>query len=77
MRIFFWLKVLPVKERKYDPEVHCGVMIEGSDPCTRSLTCKTHQVSLRRGVSGRSKPFDELLAERRESNQRNSSQRQV
>lgn len=34
-------------------------------PCTRSLTCKTHQISLRRNVEGRSKPFDQLLADHR------------
>lgn len=58
-------KVLPVKDREYDPEKHCGVRIGNMKPCTRSLTCKTHQVSLRRNVEGRSKPFDQLLAEHR------------
>lgn len=59
-------KVLPIKYREYDPEKHCGVLtIGGMKPCTRSLTCKTHQISLRRNVDGRSKPFDLLLAEHR------------
>ncbi|XP_031622121.1 hybrid signal transduction histidine kinase A-like [Contarinia nasturtii] len=56
-------KVLPVKDREYDPEKHCGVRIGNMKPCTRSLTCKTHQISLRRNVDGRSKPFDQLLAD--------------
>ncbi|KAJ8682574.1 hypothetical protein QAD02_018366 [Eretmocerus hayati] len=47
---------------------HCGVWIEEtSKPCTRSLTCKAHPVSLRRHVSGRSKSFDKLLADHRAS----------
>lgn len=58
-------KVLPIKDREYDPEKHCGVAIGMGRPCTRSLTCKTHQISLRRNVGGRSKPFDQLLAEHR------------
>lgn len=58
-------KVLPVKDREYDPEKHCGVRIGNTKPCTRSLTCKTHQISLRRNVEGRSKPFDQLLADHR------------
>ena len=33
--------------------------------CTRSLTCKTHSLTLRRQVPGRSSTFDELLEEHR------------
>jgi len=59
-------KCLPVKEREYDPDKHCGVWNgENSRPCTRSLTCKSHPLSLRRAVSGRSKHFDKLLADHR------------
>lgn len=58
-------KILPIKDREYDPEKHCGVIIGLGRPCTRSLTCKTHQISLRRNVGGRSKPFDQLLSEHR------------
>lgn len=58
-------KILPIKYREYDPEKHCGVIVGNIKPCTRSLTCKTHQISLRRNVDGRSKPFDQLLAEHR------------
>ncbi|XP_069694573.1 ataxin-7-like protein 1 isoform X2 [Periplaneta americana] len=57
---------LPVKEREYDPDKHCGVWNgENSKPCTRSLTCKSHSLSMRRAVSGRSKHFDKLLADHR------------
>ncbi|XP_076760309.1 uncharacterized protein LOC143428918 isoform X1 [Xylocopa sonorina] len=57
-----------LKDREYDPDRHCGVWNdETGKPCTRSLTCKAHTVSLRRTVSGRSKPFDKLLAEHRAS----------
>ncbi|XP_005092007.2 ataxin-7-like protein 1 [Aplysia californica] len=57
-------KCLPCKDREYDANKHCGVKIhETGKPCTRSLTCKTHALSLRRAVPGRSKAFDELLKE--------------
>lgn len=55
-----------LKDREYDPDRHCGVWNdETCKPCTRSLTCKAHTVSLRRTVIGRSKTFDKLLAEHR------------
>ncbi|KAM3963842.1 uncharacterized protein ACR2FA_001879 [Aphomia sociella] len=54
--------------REYDPNKHCGVVtLENPKPCTRSLTCKAHALSLRRTVEGRAKPFDTLLAEHRAS----------
>lgn len=57
-----------LKDREYDPDRHCGVWNdETGKPCTRSLTCKAHTVSLRRTVLGRSKTFDKLLAEHRAS----------
>ncbi|XP_046142271.1 ataxin-7-like protein 1 isoform X1 [Osmia bicornis bicornis] len=57
-----------LKDREYDPDRHCGVWNdETGKPCTRSLTCKAHTVSLRRTVIGRSKTFDKLLAEHRAS----------
>ncbi|XP_022248700.1 ataxin-7-like protein 1 [Limulus polyphemus] len=61
-------KLLLCKDREYDPNIHCGVIIsETGKPCTHSLTCKTHPVSMRRKVSGRRKKFDELLADHRAS----------
>lgn len=60
--------------REYDPNKHCGVVTaENPKPCTRSLTCKAHALSLRRTVEGRSKPFDTLLAEHRASRDANAS----
>lgn len=59
-------KLLPCKDREYDANKHCGVCLpEMEKPCTRSLTCKTHSLTLRRAVPGRTKIFDELLAEHR------------
>lgn len=60
--------------REYDPNKHCGVVTaENPKPCTRSLTCKAHALSLRRTVEGRSKPFDTLLAEHRASRDANAN----
>uniref|UniRef100_UPI00358F8152 ataxin-7-like protein 1 isoform X2 n=1 Tax=Myxine glutinosa TaxID=7769 RepID=UPI00358F8152 len=53
-------------DRDFDPDSHCGVLNqETKKPCTRSLTCKAHALSLRRAVPGRRKQFDMLLAEHR------------
>ncbi|KAL0123704.1 hypothetical protein PUN28_005900 [Cardiocondyla obscurior] len=63
-----------LKDREYDPDRHCGVWNEETGkPCTRSLTCKAHTVSLRRTVVGRSKTFDKLLAEHRAAKEQPSS----
>ena len=63
-----------LKDREYDPDKHCGVWIEETGkPCTRSLTCKSHTVSLRRNVTGRSKLFDKLLAEHRASKEQTNN----
>ncbi|XP_061617466.1 ataxin-7-like protein 1 [Phyllopteryx taeniolatus] len=52
--------------RIFDPNKHCGVQDpETKQPCTRSLTCKTHSLTHRRAVPGRRKHFDVLLAEHR------------
>nr|XP_012221450.1 PREDICTED: mucin-12-like isoform X1 [Linepithema humile] len=69
-----------LKDREYDPDRHCGVWIEETGkPCTRSLTCKAHTVSMRRTVVGRSKTFDKLLAEHRAAKEQpnNGSSRQT
>lgn len=55
-------KIIPLKERAFNPDQHCGVVSEDALPCTRSLTCKTHSIALRRSVPGRSHQFDSLLA---------------
>uniref|UniRef100_UPI00398EE8EF ataxin-7-like protein 1 n=1 Tax=Pristiophorus japonicus TaxID=55135 RepID=UPI00398EE8EF len=55
-------------EKESDLDKHCGVMDpETKKHCTRSLTCKTHSLTQRRGVCGRRLAFDELLAEHRAS----------
>jgi len=52
------------REREYDPNRHCGVWdSEQKRNCTRSLTCKSHSVYLKRKVINRTGPFDELLAQ--------------
>lgn len=51
------------REREYDPNKHCGVWdADAKRNCTRSLTCKSHSVYLKRKVMNRSGQFDELLA---------------
>jgi len=61
-------KIIPLKERSFNPDLHCGVHVAGdSRPCTRSLTCKTHSIALRRAVVGRSNPFDTLLQAHRKA----------
>ncbi|XP_074505167.1 ataxin-7-like protein 2a isoform X1 [Sebastes fasciatus] len=51
-------------ERECDLDKHCGVL----DPdrkkvCTRLLTCNIHSIHQRRKVMGRTKNFDQLVAE--------------
>lgn len=63
-------KTTKFASREYDPNKHCGVTTgESQKPCTRSLTCKAHTLSLRRLVDGRIKSFDVLLAEHRAAKQ--------
>jgi hypothetical protein len=51
------------REREYDPNKHCGVWDgDAKRNCTRSLTCKSHSVYLKRKVNNRAGSFDELLA---------------
>lgn len=45
-----------------DLDKQCGVvMVVGGPACARSLTCKSHSMSAKRGVEGRSRPYDVLL----------------
>ncbi|KAG0214790.1 hypothetical protein BGX28_001425 [Mortierella sp. GBA30] len=44
-----------------DLDKQCGVIIPGGAPCARSLTCKSHSMSSKRAVEGRSRPYDVLL----------------
>lgn len=60
-------KMIPMKNRQYDPDQHCGCLIyfngKQQPPCVRSLTCSTHSVITKRAVQGRSKEFDILLTD--------------
>ncbi|KAJ8260288.1 hypothetical protein GJAV_G00179240 [Gymnothorax javanicus] len=50
--------------KECDPDKHCGVLDpERKVPCTRLLTCNIHSIHQRRKVPGRSKGFDQLVAE--------------
>lgn len=61
-------KLIPIKDRDYTPDAHCGVLTgDPPKPCTRSLTCKSHTLHSRRSVSGRTKTFDKLLHEHKSS----------
>ncbi|OAQ30117.1 SCA7-domain-containing protein [Linnemannia elongata AG-77] len=45
-----------------DLDKQCGVVPSiGAPPCARSLTCKSHSMSSKRAVEGRSRPYDVLL----------------
>jgi hypothetical protein len=45
-----------------DLDKQCGVIVApGGTPCARSLTCKSHSMSSKRSVEGRSRPYDVLL----------------
>nr|XP_020473533.1 ataxin-7-like protein 2 [Monopterus albus] len=51
-------------KRECDLDKHCGVLDPGRKKvCTRLLTCNIHSIHQRRKVVGRSKNFDQLVAE--------------
>jgi len=53
-----------------DVEKQCGVWDpEKRTMCARSLTCKSHSMSAKRAVPGRSQPYDILLAQWQRKNQ--------
>jgi SAGA-associated factor 73 len=52
-----------------DVERQCGVILPNGQPCARSLTCKSHSMSAKRAVPGRSLPYDMLLANYQKKNQ--------
>lgn len=67
----------PKKEKKsqakpkdpVDVEKQCGVPLPNGLLCARSLTCKTHSMSAKRSVQGRSAPYDVLLGNYQKKNQ--------
>ncbi|XP_028652927.2 ataxin-7-like protein 2 [Erpetoichthys calabaricus] len=53
-----------ISKKECDLDKHCGVMDpEKKKVCTRLLTCKIHSIHQRREVAGRTKDFDQLVAE--------------
>ncbi|KAJ8360635.1 hypothetical protein SKAU_G00171600 [Synaphobranchus kaupii] len=53
-----------VSRKECDLDKHCGVLdLERKMLCTRLLTCNIHSIHQRRKVLGRSKNFDQLVAE--------------
>ncbi|KAH6604080.1 hypothetical protein Trco_007526 [Trichoderma cornu-damae] len=60
---------LPKPKGPVDVERQCGVMLPNGQPCARSLTCKSHSMGAKRGVAGRSLPYDMLLAAYQKKNQ--------
>lgn len=52
-----------------DVEKQCGVALENGAHCARSLTCKSHSMGAKRGVPGRSLPYDTLLQQYQKKNQ--------
>ncbi|KAJ3240233.1 hypothetical protein HDU81_004370 [Chytriomyces hyalinus] len=53
----------PKPRMPVDFDKHCGVISDDGLPCIRSITCKMHSVSLKRGVAGRSLPYDTIMSE--------------
>jgi len=51
-----------------DVERQCGVMLPNGQPCAKSLTCKSHSMGAKRAITGRSLPYDMLLAAFQEKN---------
>ncbi|CAG8506235.1 3239_t:CDS:2, partial [Dentiscutata heterogama] len=46
-----------------DLDKQCGVIEHTGMQCSRSLTCKSHSMALKRAVQGRSQPFNTLLSQ--------------
>ncbi|KAL8999077.1 MAG: hypothetical protein Q9169_001965 [Polycauliona sp. 2 TL-2023] len=60
---------LPKPKGPVDVEKQCGVLLPNGGYCARSLTCKSHSMGAKRGVPGRSMPYDYLLAQYQKKNQ--------
>ncbi|KAG0670447.1 hypothetical protein C6P45_002350 [Maudiozyma exigua] len=52
----------PTDKHLIDFDKQCGVSLPEGGYCARSLTCKSHSMGAKRSVEGRTKTFDELLA---------------
>ncbi|KAK4987865.1 SAGA complex subunit Sgf73 [Elasticomyces elasticus] len=60
---------LPRPKAPVDVEKQCGVELPQGGQCARSLTCKSHSMGAKRSVPGRSRRYDQLLAEYQRKNQ--------
>ncbi|KAL8731454.1 MAG: hypothetical protein Q9166_003429 [cf. Caloplaca sp. 2 TL-2023] len=60
---------IPKPKGPVDVEKQCGVVLPNGGYCARSLTCKSHSMGAKRGVPGRSMPYDFLLAQYQKKNQ--------
>ncbi|CAO1603508.1 SAGA complex subunit Sgf73 [Xanthoria calcicola] len=60
---------MPKPKGPVDVEKQCGVLLPNGGYCARSLTCKSHSMGAKRGVPGRSMPYDFLLAQYQKKNQ--------
>ncbi|KAL8928696.1 MAG: hypothetical protein Q9172_000759 [Xanthocarpia lactea] len=60
---------LPKPKGPVDVEKQCGVLLPNGGFCARSLTCKSHSMGAKRGVPGRSMPYDFLLTQYQKKNQ--------
>lgn len=60
---------VPKPKGPVDVEKQCGVALENGAHCARSLTCKSHSMGAKRGVPGRSLPYDTLLQQYQKKNQ--------
>lgn len=59
----------PKPKAPVNVEIQCGVQLPNGALCARSLTCKSHSMGSKRGVMGRSQPYDVLLAAYQKKNQ--------
>lgn len=59
---------VPKPKGPVDVEKQCGVVLPNGGYCARSLTCKSHSMGAKRGVPGRSLPYDVLLAQYQNQN---------
>ncbi|ODM15844.1 hypothetical protein SI65_08684 [Aspergillus cristatus] len=60
---------VPKPKGPVDVEKQCGVTLPNGAQCARSLTCKSHSMGAKRGVPGRSLPYDMLLQAYQKKNQ--------
>jgi SAGA-associated factor 73 len=58
LRIVMQALVNPV-----DVEAQCAVPLPDGSFCARNLACKRHSMASKRAVTGRSAPYDQLLAQ--------------